>query len=61
MKEQSKKFNYIREWPVSFTSFFPLILRGKCKLKYIEIVAPFPETTVDVFINSSCIHFLKAT
>ena len=30
-------------------------------LKYIEIVAPFPETTVDVCINSSCIHFFKAT
>ena len=44
MKEQSKKFNYIREWPVSFTSFFPLIFRGKCKLKYIEIVAPFLKT-----------------
>ena len=30
-------------------------------MKYIEIVAPFPETTVYVFINSSCIHFFKAT
>lgn len=30
-------------------------------LKYIEIVAPSLETTVDVCINSSCIHFFKAT
>lgn len=59
MKEQNKKFNYIRKWPVSFTSFFPLILRGKCKLKYIEIVAPFPKTRSMYLLSHPVFTFSK--